>query len=1304
MKKHTLFIYVAALLTMLGAVQPLSAQQKQDALYIFRNDGGFDAFFYADIERIAYSHIDTLGVAHDEIVVQEIYALDTLFRIPLNAIDSVAFVTPENVYKPDVICPDKSMTDYIVESDSVSWFRLSADTPAEVIPKVGDKLLIEEPVEYLPRGFSGIVTKVDLSALGYTVTTEALRLDELFDRYVAKASGGAPDAEEPSNARMRGLSDFGRVDPIDISYQTKDTIDFPTFTYPFIPSFNQEYNLVNAFNDNLSVDLVGTVSGSMSYTPTIKSFQTFLYWDVVQGLKTGMHLTIGHKSETKITLSGALNAKLQIPFTFVNDFVKSTAKEILKDSGKKLSKLIGKFNVDWGFGFFIGGSGTISASIYKEENSTSALYMNLMKSNFDMMGSLIPITADDIIYRKSYVAERDTFGVNGWGAELALSLGFYASAEAKLPFIRGSEVEISAGVEAGVKLSNSSPVKISDMATIPLLDTGKLYAILNREAETSVGIYGAFEAKALVGHSSVSYPLDVTLAKTATWSYVPNVSGIRWDVDKKTPWRGDLVSWWDGKLLWPMDIGFAIFDTSPDLEKPEQVADYISEAFYFNTPDKWSKTFEELLPGRFYTAYPQIKLWGGSMLTDKSVEFTLGPPNINPDKDYLEFDEGFGSDSTNVRTNVANTEFKTDAKWLNLYWYNEIGRLDFTCDRLPDIGEDIRKADVIGIGYDKDGNEIARDTIKVAQLRPTIGSRYAEFDAKASTKTIKVFTTVTNMEYSFAKTADNNPDNFCSFNVVNDSTLIITVRENKGSKRTAVIDAKGTSLGGKYASGFVTVIQEGTKEEKPDTTTYQNVFTGGYIQLTTYFDNGKYTVLTAGEEKPDIGGLVSVDGDKLIYNYSKSSTFERDTSYNVKNDAGKLVYKEGKIQCNYTETIRLVLLPDSGNNVSQYVVESGHVTYDRIDIYENKNVYMRNWLYDLNDLKVDVCSGYIEFSTDGNWFDNENDTDHITNFSWASTSEGQLSLSKAAYLRLDLYTPKDYPLLSVHENYLEFDNMGQLLDYNRKFIHSNLSDLKVTSSDEWIKVKILDAEEEDISQHYEDALSFDLDYNDAETERSGFICVQGTTNDGQIIKRYIRIKQQANDVHGEGGESATLPTDDILNELKNYMPIYTGSTPPNLDDKTIDMSPLTVCYDSDGETSVGASGIVFSFGHWLSQGNATLDVKHYPYVGGKSFAVSEHTYQIQGSGQNFTLGYVLSWEIEGSEYIPEQKHSMSTVISGTLTSKGFENLYMATISSEQVNNQEPERSITILKDTDGLSIPTIWNPGDALFDEDDDED
>ena len=128
MKRYTLYILVA-ILGMLN-IQPAEAQQKQDALYIFRNDGKFNAFYYADIERIEYSKVDTLGKEQSDYVVQEIYALDSIFRIPISAIDSVAFATPETKYKADVIRPDKTMTDYIVASDSVSWFRLSASAPS----------------------------------------------------------------------------------------------------------------------------------------------------------------------------------------------------------------------------------------------------------------------------------------------------------------------------------------------------------------------------------------------------------------------------------------------------------------------------------------------------------------------------------------------------------------------------------------------------------------------------------------------------------------------------------------------------------------------------------------------------------------------------------------------------------------------------------------------------------------------------------------------------------------------------------------------------------------------------------------------------------------------------------------------------------------------------------------------------------------------------------------------------------------------------------------------------------------------
>ena len=133
MKRYTVII-LAAVLSMLG-IQTASAQQTQDALYIYRNDGGFNAFFFGDIHHIEYSKIDTLGVEQDDYVVQEVYALDTLFRIPLNAIDSVAFVTPENKIKADVFCPDKSIADYIVASDSVYWIRLAKNTPAALIQR-----------------------------------------------------------------------------------------------------------------------------------------------------------------------------------------------------------------------------------------------------------------------------------------------------------------------------------------------------------------------------------------------------------------------------------------------------------------------------------------------------------------------------------------------------------------------------------------------------------------------------------------------------------------------------------------------------------------------------------------------------------------------------------------------------------------------------------------------------------------------------------------------------------------------------------------------------------------------------------------------------------------------------------------------------------------------------------------------------------------------------------------------------------------------------------------------------------------
>ena len=132
MKRYTLYILVA-ILGMLN-IQPAEAQQKQDALYVFRNDGKFNAFYYADIERIEYSKVDTLGKEQSDYVVQEIYALDTIVRIPISAIDSVAFVTPETVYKADMAATAKSdLWKHVIGSDSISTLLLSSSTPSSNI-------------------------------------------------------------------------------------------------------------------------------------------------------------------------------------------------------------------------------------------------------------------------------------------------------------------------------------------------------------------------------------------------------------------------------------------------------------------------------------------------------------------------------------------------------------------------------------------------------------------------------------------------------------------------------------------------------------------------------------------------------------------------------------------------------------------------------------------------------------------------------------------------------------------------------------------------------------------------------------------------------------------------------------------------------------------------------------------------------------------------------------------------------------------------------------------------------------------
>lgn len=804
MKRYTLYIIVA-ILGMLN-IQPAEAQQKNDqnALYIFRNDGGFNAFFFADIERIEYSKIDTLGHEQSDYVVQEIYAMDSIFRIPVSAIDSVAFVTPKNKVKEDVVCPDKTMTDYIVASDSVSWFRLSASAPSSIIPKVGDKLLIENPVKYLPDGFSGKVTKVSNGSDGTTIETDPLALEDLFDRFIAKAAAG-------SNASV-AAGTRGLINGISDEYVNQDVIELPVLSGSFSPA-TFSGDAFKAFNDNFAISLEGTASGSYTLTPKITDFRAFIYADISEGVKYSQYMKMDNEAQIALTASGTIGANLDIPLEFGADKIDG----ILKNNRRTYAKNFGLFCVDFSYGWFFNGKGSVNSSI-----SYGLKGGSLSTVSYDEPFFHIPVKEDFKVNMSSNCSDGE-WEVDGWGYGLSVSTGIYAKAEAKIRFL-GRTWQTEARAEAGVRFEENTSVEPAEAGGTEILETPALYTKAFANDNVTRAYYGGIQLSVKKGigmgvdYSIFNYSNELTFGKRELFYSVPDMKSIKWEVDNKAPWRGTLTVPLEKELLFPKQVGLAVFDVT-DAEKPQQVVNYWKTGSYINNKaySQIKEVVETLEPSKQYTAYPQVKLYNYPILADKQVNVALGAPMMDIKPKAVEFDENPGYKDIEVITNVKNTEFTTEDAWLNETkptWNNEEGRLTVHAPALPD-GTDTRKGYVIGVGYDKDGKELLRDTVTITQLRPILQAspNPVTFEQKGGTVKVTLNTTLAQIEAQIQE--GGNLDKFFTMTLNADNTITVTAPENTtGQELSGNIIVKGTSPGGQKAELNLNVIQKGDGGEQ----------------------------------------------------------------------------------------------------------------------------------------------------------------------------------------------------------------------------------------------------------------------------------------------------------------------------------------------------------------------------------------------------------------------------------------------------------------------------------------------------------
>lgn len=192
--KRLIFSLVLPIMAMCGAMA------QNNAMYIYRNDGEFNAFLKADIDSIAQSHYDADSIYHADWQMQVIYTQDSIYKIPLAAIDSVSFVAPETIINEKVFELTAAHDPYLSECDTVR-FTLSQNTPAEKQPSKGNIVVSTYDCLSFPDGIMARIVSKTQDDAGIHYNCEKVGLEDVYDQLVFIGEGYLEESTESPQAR-----------------------------------------------------------------------------------------------------------------------------------------------------------------------------------------------------------------------------------------------------------------------------------------------------------------------------------------------------------------------------------------------------------------------------------------------------------------------------------------------------------------------------------------------------------------------------------------------------------------------------------------------------------------------------------------------------------------------------------------------------------------------------------------------------------------------------------------------------------------------------------------------------------------------------------------------------------------------------------------------------------------------------------------------------------------------------------------------------------------------------------------------
>lgn len=195
----------------------------QEAFYIYRNDGDFNGFFYDEVVEMRQSKIGVDSIEYDKWVTQEVVLADTIYRIPLAAIDSIGFQQPEIKLNPKVKFMERDgYSPYIIWAFDYGYSGYEhgvsfQNLPANKLPEIGDVLLglpsdacADSAYATVGGSFSLVVGDVRSNDDGtvYVYGNPVTELNQVFDQYITVEQIGIDD-QNKIHRRIAGCTPDG---------------------------------------------------------------------------------------------------------------------------------------------------------------------------------------------------------------------------------------------------------------------------------------------------------------------------------------------------------------------------------------------------------------------------------------------------------------------------------------------------------------------------------------------------------------------------------------------------------------------------------------------------------------------------------------------------------------------------------------------------------------------------------------------------------------------------------------------------------------------------------------------------------------------------------------------------------------------------------------------------------------------------------------------------------------------------------------------------------------------------------------